>query len=106
MAKKEPGLTLDQAWGRDALMVIAAFRYCLGRMSYIVSDCTQWLIHNWETIPDHAKTIIQKELDEAFARDAERTGSESDPLISPLGWPCDKAEWAKVRALWRTPDAS
>jgi hypothetical protein len=28
----------DKNFGRDDLMAIAAFRYCLGRMTYIVGD--------------------------------------------------------------------
>lgn len=30
-------------WGRSDLMATAAVRYCLGRCSYIVGDCVDWL---------------------------------------------------------------
>ena len=39
--------TLDAVSGHDHLMIIAATRYCLGRMTYIVSDCADWLIKIW-----------------------------------------------------------
>ena len=39
-------------YGRADLMAIAAVRYCLGRMSYIVGDCADWLIAEW---PDRGR---------------------------------------------------
>lgn len=35
---------MDAMAGHDHLMVIAATRYCLGRMTYIVSDCADGVI--------------------------------------------------------------
>ena len=32
-------LSEQGAWGCDGLMALAALRYCLGRMTYIVGDC-------------------------------------------------------------------
>jgi hypothetical protein len=31
----EPALTREQAWGWGELMVVASFRYCLGRRTYM-----------------------------------------------------------------------
>ena len=38
-------------YGRDGLMAIAAFRYCLGRQTYIVGDCAEWLCEQWPSLP-------------------------------------------------------
>lgn len=86
------------AWGRDDLMAIAAVRYCLGRMTYITSDCSEWLVAQWPNIKPNARAVIQRDIDEAFARDDE--ARESGDSYKPLGWDCDRAVWQKVRELW------
>ena len=40
---------MTKNYGRDDLMAVAAFRYSLGRMTYIVSDCAHWLLSNGRT---------------------------------------------------------
>ena len=41
---------MTKNYGRDDLMAVAAFRYSLGRMTYIVSDCATeiraLIVHN------------------------------------------------------------
>ena len=86
------------AWGRDDLMAIAAVRYCLGRMTYITIDCSEWLVHQWPNIKPSARAVIQRDIDEAFARDDE--AREAGDSYKPLGWDCDRAVWQKVRELW------
>lgn len=88
--------------GRAGLMVVAAFRYCLGRMTYIVSDCTEWLIEIWPILPDNVKTLIERELEEAFVRDDEHRADGND--YKALGHDCDRAAWLTVRALYKTGD--
>ena len=95
------GLPLNNqlgAWGRDDLMAIAAVRYCLGRMTYITSDCSEWLLQQWPNIKPNARTVIQRDIDEAFARDDE--ARKAGDSYKPLGWDCDRAVWQKVRELW------
>jgi hypothetical protein len=36
---------MTKNYGRDDLMAVAAFRYSLGRMTYIVSDCAYRYSH-------------------------------------------------------------
>ena len=84
--------------GRHGLMIVAAVRYCLGRRSYIVSDCADWIIANWESWPDHIQNIIQRDVEESFVRDDEaRLGNG----YKRLGDDCDRAEWERVRNLWK-----
>ena len=84
--------------GRGDLMIVAAVRYCLGRMTYIVSDCADWLIHIWPTIDPKTQGIIRRDIEEAFARDDEYR--ESGQEYKALGHDCDRAQWLRVRKLW------
>lgn len=89
---------INNPWGRDDLMATAAFRYCCGRMTYIVSDCADWLIEQWPNISDRAKAIIKRDLEEAFKSDDEDRERGSD--YKALGHDCDRAQWERVRSLW------
>ena len=88
-----------EAWGRDETMVLAAFSYCLGRQTYIVSDCVEWIVSNWGDFSESTRKRIRLNLEEAFVLD------ENDRLMRGghhryLGSDMDKAEWQKVRKLW------
>lgn len=94
----DDNISKSQAWGRDALMAIAAHRYCLGRMTYIVGDCADWLVAVWPELPESARKIIQRDTEEAFARDDEdRTAGRNHKA---LGHDCDRKAWERVRGLW------
>lgn len=90
--------TETTSWGRDDLMAIAAVRYCLGRTTYIVSDCCDWLVEQWSNIKPSARAVIKRDIEEAFARDDD--AREAGNSYKPLGWDCDRQSWEKVRGLW------
>lgn len=90
-------LSEQGAWGCDGLMALAAFRYCLGRMTYIVGDCERWIFANWEHFPESVKKLIQRDLEEEFARDNDARARGC--AHKPLGHNCDRAAWERVRAL-------
>lgn len=94
----KPTLTEDQAWGFNALMVTAAFRYCLGRQTYIVGACADWIVENWKRFPEGPRAVIQRDLEEEFKRDDQARAHGED--YKPLGWDCDRRDWERVRALW------
>jgi hypothetical protein len=75
-------------------MITAATRYCIGRRSYIVGDCVDWILANWDDWPENVRTTLERDLEYEFARDA------LYPDWKPLGDDCDKREWEKVRKLW------
>lgn len=50
----------------DDLMVLCAFRYCLGRMTYAVSVCVDWLLRNWGGLTRHTKELIIEEIHTGF----------------------------------------
>ena len=102
---KELGLLIDFAAdvlnamsGHDHLMVIAATRYCLGRMTYIVSDCADWLIKIWPLLSPSTQMIVRADIEEAFSRDDD--DREHGRTYKALGHDCDRHQWARVRRLW------
>jgi len=76
-------------------MILDAFRYALGRMSYQVSTTCDWLVANWEKLPGSLQGLIAKELREAFDRD-DRARDRGDQRPYPLGMACDRLEWGRV----------
>ena len=108
MKKIKPELTLEEAWGFDGLMASAAFRYCLGRMTYIVNECADWIISNWENFHPGTRVLIKRELEEAFIKDDDMRleqssitdGAFARAFYLPLGQDCDRRQWERVRALW------
>lgn len=81
-------------------MTVAAVRYCLGRMTYIVGDCADWLIEQWPNIAPRAQAVIRRDVEEEFGRD-DRARADGQLSWKPLGDDCDRREWERVRALWR-----
>lgn len=87
-------------WGRGDLMAVAAVRYCLGRATYIVGDCADWLTEHWPQISESARATIRRDVEEAFARDDKARADGLSTGHTALGWDCDRAEWERVRRLW------
>jgi hypothetical protein len=51
------------------IMLICAFRYALGRRSYVVRSISQILKNNWDNLPTERKQFFKNEIIEAIARD-------------------------------------
>ncbi len=85
----------------DHLMIVAAFRYCLGRQTYIVRHCAEWLHANWKIIPEKSRAIIERDLEEAFADD-DKSRAAGD-THHRLGMDFDRGAWAWLRRLYRKP---
>jgi len=92
-------LTREQGWGWNDLMVIAAFRYCCGRSTYVVGVCADWLVNIWPMLSENTRAVIQRELEADFASDDQARAAKEN--YKPLGWDCDRKEWERVRALWK-----
>jgi hypothetical protein len=93
----------DGPWGRADLMATAAFRYCLGRSSYIVGDCVDWLIANWGNFAPATRDLIRRELNEAIREDDEQRWSKAQH--SRLGWDMDRERWMYARQQIDAADA-
>ena len=81
-------------------------RYFLGRCSYAVSTCTDWLVAHWAELPRHAQYCIQRDVEDAWKEDmewGEKQQAEAHSSWGPLGMDCDRSRWAEVRELWAGP---
>lgn len=76
------------------MLWLCSFRYCLGRMTYIVGDFVEAAIAQWDSIPEEARQMIIKELQKAFADD--NTSRQEGRNYHPLGHDCDRAEWGRL----------
>lgn len=90
--------TITNPWGRSQLMAIAAVRYCLGRQTYIVGDCADWLIEVWPRLQESVREIILRDIEDGFRRDDEARARGEKYL--PLGADMDRRQWERVRGLW------
>lgn len=86
-------------WGAGQFVVIATFRYCLGRQTYIVQECADWLLLHWPVIEQPVRNLIQRELERAFEQDDKARAGDAQGY-KPLGWDCDREQWERVRSLW------
>lgn len=77
------------------LVWIGAFRYYCGRMTIAVHTFTEVLLANWGSIPENAKYVIKRDLEEAFKYDDK--DREQDSVYKRLGHDCDREAWEKVR---------
>jgi hypothetical protein len=50
-------------------VLISAFRYALGRQTYVVSEITQSIRYAWERLDKNCRTLIKREIRQAQARD-------------------------------------
>jgi hypothetical protein len=88
-------------WGRGDVMALAAVRYCLGRQTYIVSDCYDWLLQVCPDLSPDIRIFIKCDVEEYFKRDNAARKRGKDYYL-PLGHDMDRKAWEKVRELWRT----
>ncbi len=93
----------QDAWGYHGLMIVAAFRYCLGRMTYMPSVCADWIIRHWDEFPERERIVIQRELEEAFTEDNKDRAdiARNDGFGYTLGHDCDRRAWSRVREIWK-----
>ena len=67
----------------DQMMALAAFRYCLGRRSYIVGICVDWIRLMWSSFSKDTQFIILRDIIEAY-------------LDGCTGMDMDTIDWLKV----------
>lgn len=68
----------------DPLIAICAFRYALGRRTYVTWHVADWLTRNKHHLRDGDAALIVREIDDH----KERFG---------LGDPCDENAWMQLR---------
>ena len=70
----------------DRLILIAAFRYALGRCSYMPSVVAGVITQCWPSLTEHYQRLIAREIAAAIER-------------GRAGMSCDVATWRRVLAL-------
>lgn len=78
-------------------MIISAFRYALGRRTFIVNTTTEWLLSNWDKLSINTKTIIQNEINTAFKYDDITRQTEEKDYFFTLGTDDDRKLWEKIK---------
>ena len=90
----------------DQLMAMAAMRYCLGRRSYIVGACHEWLREVWPQLTTNSQNVILRDIVEALRDDL--AGDQLDMV----GWThtarwmwesmaADQRTWVQGAVGWR-----
>ncbi|MGD9613790.1 MAG: hypothetical protein AB7H90_01185 [Alphaproteobacteria bacterium] len=72
----------------EETMLLCAFRYCLGRMTYVVGDCQRWIRDRWDRLSPGMREVILRDLREALQRDAQ--GRQS------IGMDMDRRMWTRL----------
>lgn len=60
-----------------------AFRYALGRQTYVVSDVVETIIRNWDELSSNVQRRIKMEIEEAISKNM-------------AGHEMDVKEWKKI----------
>ena len=76
-----------------------AFRYCLGRMTYCVSDFCRQAKAKITEIGTHELELMDKEITEAERQD--NNDRERQRYPKSLGMDCDRADWLALRDVIR-----
>lgn len=78
----------------DQIMAMAAHRYCLGRQTYVVNACVDWLRATWAEMEPNTQNVMLRDTLEALT--SNRAGAE-----------CDVRDWTSAAAwMWQnmTPE--
>ena len=70
----------------DENILFMAFRYGLGRSTYVVKEVCEELIENWNLLNVETKKLIHKEINQSINEDK-------------IGHQIDKFEWLKILNL-------
>lgn len=72
-------------------IILYAFRYCLGRQTYAVSDYVHEVIYLVDKFHPNTKRLMIKEINEAIEK-------------NHIGAEIDKAEWLRFKAMLEKSD--
>ena len=84
-------------------MLICTTRYYTGRSTISASIWADDLARHWASLPEGARIVIKRDLENAFERD--NTSRQNREKYHALGDDCDRVMWEKVRAAWMREEA-
>ena len=70
----------------DQLMATAAHRYCLGRRSYIVSACIEWIKDTWADFSEGTRDVMIRETGHALEHGEAGDGCDFRMWRAALNW--------------------
>lgn len=68
----------------DQITLSCAFRYALGRRTYVVSSVVETILDNWDNLPQNDKDRYKREIQDHLRE------------LGDLGDKCDFEEWTKI----------
>ena len=84
-------------------MLICTTRYYTGRSTISASVWADDLARHWASLPEGARIVIKRDLENAFERD--NTSRQNREKYHALGDDCDREMWEKVRSAWMREEA-
>jgi hypothetical protein len=103
MSKQKTIPRLSPAWidrFESEGLLIAAFRYYMGRRTISACHFAEHLAMAWPELPLSVQSIIRSELGEELIADtAARLRGDR---VLPLGHNCDREAWEKVLEAWES----
>ncbi len=85
-------------------LLIAAQRYYQGRRTIAAANFAEELAKAWPTIPEHTRSVIKRDLTDAF-KDDDKARARGE-TCRPLGMDCDREAWERVRQAWSREEAA
>jgi hypothetical protein len=82
-------MTITDTW--TSFMLLCAMRYCMGRRSYAVRSCCDYLRAHWREIDPRTRATMRRDLDDELRRYRE--------LGATMGDDFDERAWASLLAF-------
>jgi len=91
----------------DQLMATAAHRYCLGRASYIVPTCLEWIDDTWDQFDRNTQRVMVRDTIEFLMQYKARNDYEEHgwKAFAERGFnslPEEDQEWVRRNVAWRS----
>ena len=67
-------------------MVTCALRYCLGRQSYVVGSCIEFIQQVWDQLPKSSQGVITRDILESFDDGSVGSDYDADAWRSLVRW--------------------
>ena len=88
------------------LMAMAAHSYCLGRRTYIVTSCVEWLMEWWGMLADTTRNVIMRDTIIALQDNAAGSSFDRDEWVEFAEWAWDRMNdwdrfWCKSEVAYR-----
>jgi hypothetical protein len=95
--------TIDLNYPDSHMIFIGWVRYCLGRKTYAVSECCDWLRANWANIHPNTQAVILRDIKEEIELDdrtiemtQEREAQGQESTLYRRWDDCDRDEWESL----------